>query len=53
MMDLFKGVLVTMLVIAYIVMPDFFPGPVDDLIVIILAITKSVSKKHNTTYLED
>lgn len=45
MMDFLKGVLVTILVIAYIVMPDFFPGPVDDLVVILLAIMGTVGKK--------
>ena len=40
-----KGVLVTLLVIGYVVMPDFFPGPIDDLIVIILAITGTVGKR--------
>lgn len=48
--DFLKGVLVTLLVIGYVVMPDFFPGPIDDLIVIILAITGTVGKKK---YLED
>jgi uncharacterized membrane protein YkvA (DUF1232 family) len=43
--DFLKGVLVTLLVIGYVVMPDFFPGPIDDLIVIILAITGTVGKK--------
>ena len=43
--DFLKGVLVTLLVIGYVVMPDFFPGPIDDLIVIILAITGTVGKR--------
>ena len=43
--DFLKGVLVTLLVIGYVVMPDFLPGPIDDLIVIILAITGTVGKK--------
>ena len=43
--DFLKGILVALLVIGYVVMPDFFPGPIDDLIVIILAITGTVGKK--------
>jgi len=49
MMDFLKGVLVTLLVIGYIVMPDLFPGPIDDLAVVVLAIMGTVGK---TKYLE-
>lgn len=46
MADFMKGVLVTLMIILYIVSPvDFFPGPVDDFIVLILAIVGSVGKK--------
>ena len=48
MADFMKGVLVTLMIILYIVSPvDFFPGPVDDFIVLILAIVGSVGKKLN------
>lgn len=46
MADFLKGVLVTLMIILYIVSPvDFFPGPVDDFILVILAIIGSVGKK--------
>ncbi len=46
MADFMKGVLVTLMIILYIVSPvDFFPGPVDDFILLILAIVGSVGKK--------
>ena len=46
MADFLKGVLVTLMIILYIVSPvDFFPGPVDDFILLILAIVGSVGKK--------
>ena len=46
MADFMKGVLVTLMVILYIVSPvDFFLGPVDDFILVILAIIGSVGKK--------
>lgn len=46
MADFLKGVLVTLMIVLYIVSPvDFFPGPVDDFILIILAIIGSVGKK--------
>lgn len=46
MVDFMKGVLVTLMIILYIVSPvDFFPGPVDDFILLILAIVGSVGKK--------
>ena len=44
MMDFLKGVLVAILVLGYIVAPDLFPGPVDDLLVVILAIIGTVGK---------
>lgn len=48
MADFMKGVLVTLMIILYIVSPvDLFPGPVDDFIVLILAIVGSVGKKLN------
>ena len=46
MADFLKGVLVTLMIVLYIVSPvDFFPGPVDDFILLILAIIGSVGKK--------
>lgn len=46
MADFLKGVLVTLMIVLYIVSPvDFFPGPVDDFILVILAIIGSVGKK--------
>ena len=46
MADFLKGVLVTLMLVLYIVSPvDFFPGPVDDFILVILAIIGSVGKK--------
>lgn len=46
MADFLKGVLVTLMIVLYIVSPvDFFPGPVDDFILVILAIISSVGKK--------
>ena len=46
MADFMKGVLVTLMIVLYIVSPvDFFPGPVDDFILVILAIIGSVGKK--------
>lgn len=46
MADFLKGVLVTLMIVLYIVSPvDFFPGPVDDFILVILAIVGSVGKK--------
>lgn len=48
MADFMKGVLVTLMIILYIVSPvDFFPGPVDDFILLILAIVGSVGKKRD------
>lgn len=45
MADFLKGVLVTLMIVLYIVSPvDFFPGPVDDFILVILAIIGSVGK---------
>lgn len=49
MMDFLKGVLVILLVIGYVVVPDRFPGPVDDLVAIVLAIMGSVGRSR---YLE-
>ena len=47
MMDFLKGILVTLLVIGYILLPDFFPGPIDDLAVVVLANVGTVGKtKH-------
>lgn len=46
MADFLKGVLVTLMIILYVVSPvDFFPGPVDDFILVILTIMGSVGKK--------
>lgn len=46
MADFLKGVLVTLMIVLYIISPvDFFPGPVDDFILVILAIIGSVGKK--------
>ena len=46
MADFLKGVLVTLMIVLYIVSPvDFFPGPVDDFILVILTIMGSVGKK--------
>lgn len=46
MADFLKGVLVTLMIVLYIVSPvDFFPGSVDDFILVILAIIGSVGKK--------
>lgn len=46
MADFLKGVLVTLMIVLYIASPlDFFPGPVDDFILLILAIIGSVGKQ--------
>ena len=46
MADFLKGVLVTLMIILYVVSPvDFFPGPVDDFILVILTIMGNVGKK--------
>ena len=46
MADFLKGVLVTLMIVLYVVSPlDFFPGPVDDFLVIILGIIRTVGKK--------
>ena len=46
MADFMKGVLVTLMIVLYIVSPvDFFPGPVDAFILVILAIIGSGGKK--------
>ena len=46
MADFLKGVLVTLMIILYVVSPvDFFPGPIDDFVVIILGIMRTVGKK--------
>ena len=46
MADFLKGVLVTLMIILYIASPvDFFPGPVDDFIIIIIGIVSTVGKK--------
>lgn len=40
MADFLKGVLVTLMIVLYIVSPvDFFPGPVDDFILLVFAIS--------------
>lgn len=52
MADFFKGVLVTLLVVLYVVSPDFFPGPIDDLVVIILGIMSTVGSAR-TKYIDD
>lgn len=52
MADFLKGVLVTLLVVLYIVSPDFFPGPIDDLLVIIFAIMSTVGSA-STKYIDD
>ena len=46
MADFLKGVLVTLMIVLYIASPlDFFPGPGDDFILLILAIIGSVGKQ--------
>ena len=46
MADFMKGVLVTLMIVLYIVSPvDFFPGPVDNFILLVFAIIRSVGKK--------
>ena len=42
MADFLKGVLVALIVVLYVVSPDFFPGPIDDLVVIIFGIMSTV-----------
>ena len=46
MADFLKGVLVTLIIVLYVVSPvDFFPGPIDDLIIIIVSIISTVGKQ--------
>lgn len=52
MSDFLKGVIVTLLVVLYVVSPDFFPGPIDDFLVIILGIMSTVGSA-GTKYIDD
>lgn len=52
MTDFLKGILVAVLVILYVIAPDFFPGPIDDLIVIIVGIAKTIGNHNNTKIME-
>ena len=46
MADFLKGVLVTLMIVLYVVSPvDFFPGPIDDFILVIIGIMSTVGKK--------
>lgn len=53
MMDFMKGFLVALLVVAYFVLPDLFPGPIDDLLVAVLAIMGTVGKNRGTEFLDE
>ena len=54
MVDFLKGVLVTLMIVLYVLSPvDLFPGPVDDFILFILGIIKTVGKSHHSGYLDD
>ena len=47
-----KSILVSLLVLAYILVPDLFPGPIDDLLVAVVAILSSGSKERKKEYLD-
>ena len=47
-----KSILVSLLVLAYILVPDLFPGPIDDLLVAVLAIMGASGKERKKEYLD-
>ena len=47
-----KSILVSLLILAYILVPDLFPGPIDDLLVAILAIVGTSGKERKQDVLD-
>ena len=51
MTNFWKGVLITLLVLAYCIFPDLLPGPIDDLIVTLIGIVTAAGKEKVLEYL--